>query len=123
MNGNEVIVTEERMHGDVVEHRHDGYTYWHPVARIHADAGEGKLEDLDEPNVPVEEINEISFEEARLALMRQANIASSGSNPNDAWALVNIKTGEMFFAGRGLFIGNKASQEWRRIGWNNDFEE
>ncbi|MCZ7357319.1 MAG: 30S ribosomal protein S3 [Candidatus Methanoperedens sp.] len=26
---------EERMHGDVMEHRHSGYEYWHPVPRIH----------------------------------------------------------------------------------------
>lgn len=26
---------EERMHGDVKEHRHEGYEYWHPVDRKH----------------------------------------------------------------------------------------
>lgn len=26
---------EERMHADVKEHRHSGYEYWHPVARMH----------------------------------------------------------------------------------------
>ena len=26
---------EERMHGDVMEHRHPGYVYWHPASRIH----------------------------------------------------------------------------------------
>ncbi len=26
---------DERRHGDVVEHRHDGYDYWHPASRIH----------------------------------------------------------------------------------------
>jgi len=26
---------EERTHGDVVEHRHTGYEYWHPASRIH----------------------------------------------------------------------------------------
>ncbi|MBU3942809.1 hypothetical protein KKA24_02395 [Patescibacteria group bacterium] len=126
MSGNETengIAVEERTVGNVVEHRHDGFTYWHPVSRIHAEAGEGKLEDLDEPSIPIEEILEISLQEARSELMRQANVSRKGSNPSDAWALVNIETGEMFFAGRGLYIGNKASQEWRRIGWNEDFEE
>lgn len=27
--------SEERTHGDVVEHRHPGYDYWHPASRIH----------------------------------------------------------------------------------------
>ncbi len=27
--------TEERMHGDVMEHKHEGYDYWHPASRIH----------------------------------------------------------------------------------------
>lgn len=27
---------EERVHGDVVEHKHEGYDYWHPSTRIHA---------------------------------------------------------------------------------------
>ncbi len=26
---------EERTHGDVLEHRHEGYEYWHPASRIH----------------------------------------------------------------------------------------
>ena len=26
---------EERMHGDVKEHKHAGYDYWHPVSRVH----------------------------------------------------------------------------------------
>ncbi len=26
---------EERMHGDVKEHKHAGYDYWHPASRIH----------------------------------------------------------------------------------------
>jgi len=26
---------EERMHGDVKEHKHDGYEYWHPASRMH----------------------------------------------------------------------------------------
>ncbi len=26
---------EERMHGDLMEHRHPGYEYWHPASRIH----------------------------------------------------------------------------------------
>jgi small subunit ribosomal protein S3 len=26
---------EERMHGDVMEHKHPGYDYWHPSSRIH----------------------------------------------------------------------------------------
>ncbi len=26
---------EERMHGDVVEHKHVGYDYWHPASRVH----------------------------------------------------------------------------------------
>ena len=26
---------EERMHGDVMEHKHAGYDYWHPASRIH----------------------------------------------------------------------------------------
>ncbi len=26
---------EERMHGDVKEHKHAGYEYWHPASRIH----------------------------------------------------------------------------------------
>ncbi len=26
---------EERTHGDVMEHRHPGYEYWHPASRIH----------------------------------------------------------------------------------------
>jgi small subunit ribosomal protein S3 len=26
---------EERTHGDVVEHKHAGYDYWHPASRVH----------------------------------------------------------------------------------------
>lgn len=26
---------EERMHGDVMEHKHEGYDYWHPASRMH----------------------------------------------------------------------------------------
>ncbi len=26
---------EERMHGDVLEHKHQGYDYWHPASRVH----------------------------------------------------------------------------------------
>lgn len=26
---------EERMHGDVLEHKHSEYDYWHPASRIH----------------------------------------------------------------------------------------
>lgn len=26
---------EERMHGDLEEHKHDGYEYWHPASRMH----------------------------------------------------------------------------------------
>lgn len=26
---------EERTHGDVLEHKHDGYEYWHPASRVH----------------------------------------------------------------------------------------
>jgi small subunit ribosomal protein S3 len=26
---------EERIHGDVKEHKHDGYEYWHPASRMH----------------------------------------------------------------------------------------
>ncbi len=26
---------EERMHGDVMEHKHAGYDYWHPASRVH----------------------------------------------------------------------------------------
>lgn len=26
---------EERVHGDVKEHKHDGYDYWHPASRMH----------------------------------------------------------------------------------------
>ncbi|RLG27201.1 30S ribosomal protein S3 [Methanosarcinales archaeon] len=26
---------ERRMHGDVLEHKHKGYEYWHPVTRVH----------------------------------------------------------------------------------------
>lgn len=26
---------EERRHGDMSEHKHDGYDYWHPVSRMH----------------------------------------------------------------------------------------
>lgn len=28
---------EERMHGDVLEHKHPEYDYWHPASRIHKD--------------------------------------------------------------------------------------
>ncbi|VVB96488.1 TIR domain protein [uncultured archaeon] len=27
--------TEERLHGDVLEHMHSGYEYWHPASRLH----------------------------------------------------------------------------------------
>lgn len=26
---------EERLHGDLREHKHEGYDYWHPITRIH----------------------------------------------------------------------------------------
>ncbi len=26
---------EERMHGDVMEHKHEGFDYWHPASRVH----------------------------------------------------------------------------------------
>lgn len=26
---------DERLHGDILEHRHEGYDYWHPASRIH----------------------------------------------------------------------------------------
>ncbi|MCE8423861.1 MAG: 30S ribosomal protein S3 [Candidatus Methanoperedens sp.] len=26
---------EERQHGDVIEHKHEGYDYWHPASRMH----------------------------------------------------------------------------------------
>jgi hypothetical protein len=26
---------EERQHGDTLEHRHEGYDYWHPASRVH----------------------------------------------------------------------------------------
>ncbi len=28
---------EERMHGDVLEHKHPEHDYWHPASRIHKD--------------------------------------------------------------------------------------
>jgi small subunit ribosomal protein S3 len=28
---------EERMHGDVLEHKHPEYDYWHPASRVHKD--------------------------------------------------------------------------------------
>ena len=28
-------IIEERQHGDILEHRHEGYDYWHPVTRVH----------------------------------------------------------------------------------------
>ncbi len=31
----ETTNSEERMHGDVLEHRHAGYDYWHPASRVH----------------------------------------------------------------------------------------
>ncbi len=31
----EGVNIEERMHGDVQEHKHEGYDYWHPASRIH----------------------------------------------------------------------------------------
>jgi len=34
---------EERMHGDVKEHRHDGYDYWHPATRVHAESTKDEL--------------------------------------------------------------------------------
>lgn len=35
---------EERQHGDVLEHHHEGYDYWHPATRIHSiDMLDGKL--------------------------------------------------------------------------------
>ncbi len=33
----------ERMHGDVKEHTHAGYEYWHPAARVHAESSRDKL--------------------------------------------------------------------------------
>lgn len=114
---------ETRLHGDVHEHRHNGYTYWHPETRVHTEQGTGKLSDLDEPSIPIEEIEDVSFDETKKLLVQRANVERRGSNPNDAWALVNIHTGEFFFAGIGLYLGKEASKEWRKIGWNADYEE
>ncbi len=35
---------EERMHGDVIEHKHPEYDYWHPASRIHKFDGSIKKE-------------------------------------------------------------------------------
>lgn len=45
----EIPVFEERMHGDVLEHKHakDGYDYWHPASRTH------KIEEPEEPNTTI----------------------------------------------------------------------
>jgi small subunit ribosomal protein S3 len=29
------VNVEERMHGDVLEHKHPEYDYWHPASRVH----------------------------------------------------------------------------------------
>ncbi len=39
----EQMKLEERMHGDVQEHRHDGYDYWHPAVRVHAESTRDEL--------------------------------------------------------------------------------
>lgn len=37
---------EERQHGDVLEHHHENYDYWHPVTRVH------KMEDGEVVSLP-----------------------------------------------------------------------
>ncbi len=36
-------VIEERMHGDLKEHQHAGYEFWHPAARVHAESTRDEL--------------------------------------------------------------------------------
>jgi len=38
---------EERMHGDVLEHKHPEYDYWHPAARVHKDEHKKEQRALD----------------------------------------------------------------------------
>jgi len=105
-----------RSFGDVTEHCHDGYT-WHSENCIHADPTY-KMSGLEGPTIPIEEIKDISFDETKILLIQQANVERRGANPTDAWVLVNIKTGEFFFAGTGLYLGEGEGDEWRKIGWN-----
>jgi len=42
------MITQERQHGDITEHLHDGYEYWHPITRIHK---ESNLNDLPADHV------------------------------------------------------------------------
>ncbi len=39
---------EERMHGDVMEHKHPEHDYWHPASRVHKDES-AKKERITEP--------------------------------------------------------------------------
>lgn len=37
------MISEERQHGDVLEHRHGQYEYWHPVTRMHNESNINEL--------------------------------------------------------------------------------
>ena len=41
---------EERQHGDILEHHHENYDYWHPVTRVH------KMDDGEVVSLPEEHI-------------------------------------------------------------------
>jgi hypothetical protein len=45
-----VKMMEERQHGDVLEHHHEGYDYWHPITRVH------KMEDEEVVALPDEHV-------------------------------------------------------------------
>lgn len=37
------MISQERQHGEIVEHIHDGYEYWHPITRIHKESNLNNL--------------------------------------------------------------------------------
>lgn len=41
-----IKMMEERQHGDILEHHHENYDYWHPVTRVH------KMEDGEIVSLP-----------------------------------------------------------------------
>lgn len=41
---------EERQHGDILEHHHENYDYWHPVIRVH-NMEEGEIVSLPEGHI------------------------------------------------------------------------
>ncbi len=52
---------EERMHGDVLEHKHPEYDYWHPASRVHKDES-AKKEKITSDSKSDESTQEITTE-------------------------------------------------------------